>query len=151
MLEHTQRLRRPTARPHAALFGSVVLAMLVLLVAGAWTSPASAATPGPTPDASSTVAAARAAVCGTTKGAALRGKKLTQHDVDGRDLRCADLRGAHLAGLDLTQADLRGARLAGADLRGTELGQATLTGADLTAVRAEECTSLRCTPSTPCS
>ncbi|HWK91514.1 MAG TPA: pentapeptide repeat-containing protein [Luteimicrobium sp.] len=126
--------RRLPAGPWSVLRVLLALLTLGILGSGAWAAPASAATPQP--EATSTASDARAAVCATTRGAALRGRTLTQHDADARDLRCADLRGAHLAGLDLTQADLRGARLAGADLRGTELGQAELTAADLTGARA---------------
>ena len=52
-------------------------------------------------------------------------------DLDGANLRGANLRGADLDGANLRGADLRGADLDGANLRGADLRVAYLRGADL--------------------
>ena len=52
-------------------------------------------------------------------------------DLQGADLRYADLQDAYLQGADLRYADLRYADLQGADLQGADLRYADLRGADL--------------------
>ena len=70
------------------------------------------------------------------RGANLEGAYLRDANLEGAylrdaDLRNADLWGANLEGADLEGADLREADLRGADLRGAYLRNATLRGADL--------------------
>jgi uncharacterized protein YjbI with pentapeptide repeats len=64
-------------------------------------------------------------------GANLYGADLRGADLSGANLYGADLRGADLRGADLREANLRGANLYGADLYGADLRGANLRGADL--------------------
>ena len=60
------------------------------------------------------------------QGADLREADLREADLRGADLREADLRGANLWEADLRRADLRGANLWEADLLGADLREAGL-------------------------
>ena len=64
------------------------------------------------------------------QGADLRWANLQGADLQGADLRRADLSGANLQGADLRRADLSGADLSGADLQGADLQGADLSGAE---------------------
>ena len=61
----------------------------------------------------------------------LQGADLRSANLQVADLRCADLQGADLRGADLQRANLRSADLRGADLQRADLLDANLRGADL--------------------
>ena len=70
------------------------------------------------------------------RSANLQGADLSDADLQGTDLRSANLQGADLSDADLQETDLRSANLQGADLsdadlQGTDLRSANLQGADL--------------------
>ena len=70
------------------------------------------------------------------EGANLRGADLSYANLSGANLRgadlsCANLEGANLRGANLRGANLRGAYLSGANLRGAYLSGAYLSGANL--------------------
>jgi len=65
------------------------------------------------------------------EGADLRGANLDDVNLTGADLRGANLQGASLDDADLTGVDLRGANLEDASLRGADLEDANLQGANL--------------------
>lgn len=62
-------------------------------------------------------------------------------NLNGADLRYANLYGADLCGADLSRANLRGANLCGADLRYANLCGADLCGANINNVKYNERTS----------
>ena len=64
-------------------------------------------------------------------GADLREANLSGADLSGADLREANLSGANLNGADLREANLSGANLRWANLSGADLRWADLSGADL--------------------
>ena len=65
------------------------------------------------------------------QGADLRGADLSSADLVGADLKGADLKDADLRGVYLMSADLRGAKLSSADLRDADLRGADLMSANL--------------------
>ena len=71
------------------------------------------------------------AIGANLQGANLRYANLWDANLQGANLSWADLHGANLRGANLRGADLHGANLRGADLRGADLRGANLHGADL--------------------
>lgn len=71
------------------------------------------------------------------QGADLRNANLNHMDLSGAQLRGADLSGANLRGVNFEGADLRGANLQGANLTVASFHGANLDGADLTGAKMQ--------------